>query len=298
MILTSGCFFLLIFLVIRLWTTRKVRTRAWWIKAGLSLIALGGIGYGLATDLVAQKALGLLMMPVGIAWVLLIVLTIMVWRRGICSLRIIASVTLLMYTLAGNAWLGNALIGSLEKQIPALDIAQMEPFQAVFVLGGGSGFSEVDGPQFGNAGDRIALAARLWLAKKTPLLIASGSSISDLEDPHDLAADTTALWQGLGIPEEAIIRLPQAVITQEEIAAYAQLIRQRGWTRVGLVSSAWHLPRALRLCRRAGIEMVPLGADRMCQALSWSPYWLIPQERGFIRVQRAGWEYLGMLKGR
>ena len=298
MILTSGCFFLLIFLVIRLWTTRKVRTRAWWIKAGLSLIALGGIGYGLATDLVAQKALGLLMMPAGIAWVLLVILTIMVWRRGICSLRIIASVTLLMYTLAGNAWLGNALIGSLEKQIPALDIAQMEPFQAVFVLGGGSGFSEVDGPQFGNAGDRIALAARLWLAKKTPLLIASGSSISDLEEPHDLAADTTALWRGLGIPEEAMIQIPQPVITQEEIAAYALLIRQRGWTRVALVSSAWHLPRALRLCRRAGIEMVPLGADRMRQALSWSPYWLIPQDRGFIRIQRACWEYLGMLKGR
>ena len=298
MILTSGCFFLLIFLVIRLWTTRKFRPRTWRIEAGLSLIALGGIGYGLATDLVAQKALALLLMPAGIAWVLLIVLVIMVWRRGIYSLRIIASVTLLMYTLAGNAWLGNALIGSLEKQIPALDIAQMEPFQAVFVLGGGSGFSEVDGPQFGNAGDRIALAARLWLAKKTPLLIASGSSINELQASRDLAAETATLWRGLGVPDAAIIQFPGLLITQHEVTAYAELIRQRGWTRVGLVSSAWHLPRALRLCRVAGIEMVPLGADRMSHTVSWSPYWLIPQEGGFTRVQRAGWEYVGMLKGR
>ena len=298
MILTSGCFFLLIFLVIRLWTTRKFRPRAWWIEAGLSLIALGGIGYGLATDVVAQKALALLLMPAGMAWVLLIVVVIMTWHCGTRSQRVVASVALLMFTLAGNKWFGNVLIGSLEKQIPPLDIAQMEPFQAVFVLGGGSGFSDVDGPQFGIGGDRIALAARLWLAKKTPLLIASGSSLSDLEEPHDLAADTAVLWQGLGIPKEAIIQISQPVITQEEIAAYAQLIRQRGWTRVGLVSSASHLPRALRLCRRAGIDMVPLGADRISQSLSWSPYWLIPQEGGFVRVQRACWEYLGMLKGR
>ena len=298
MILTSGCFFLLIFLLIRLWATRKVRTRRWWIEAGSSLIVLGGIGYGLATDLVVQKALGLLLMPAGVVWVLLIVLVLMTWRGGARSLRLVATVGLMTYTLAGNSWLGNALIGSLENQIPPLDISRMEPFQAVFVLGGGSGFSDVDGPHFGLAGDRIALAARLWLAKKTPLLIASGSSMSDLEEPHDLAADTTALWRGLGIPEEVIIRIPQPVITQEEIAAYAQLIRQRGWTRVALVSSAWHLPRALRLCRRAGIEMVPLGADRMHQSLSWSPYWLIPQDRGFIRIQRACWEYLGMMKGR
>ncbi len=298
MILTSGCFFIFIFLFIRLWATRKVRARAWWIKAGLSLIALGGIGYGLATDLVVQKALGLLLMPAGVVWVLLIVVVFMTWRGGARSLRLFATVGLMTYTLAGNSWLGNALIGSLENQIPPLDISRMEPFQAVFVLGGGSGFSDMDGPQFGLSGDRIALAARLWQSKKTPLLIASGSSMSDLEDPHDLAADTTVLWQGLGIPKEAIIQIPQAVITQQEITAYAELIRQRGWIRVGLVSSAWHLPRALRLCRRAGIEMVPLGADRMCQVLSWSPYWLIPQDRGFIRVQRACWEYLGMVKGR
>lgn len=298
MILTSGCFFIFIFLFFRLWATRKVRARAWWIEAGLSLIALGGVGYGLATDLVVQKALGLLLMPAGVVWVLLIVVVFMTWRGGARSLRLVATVGLMTYTLAGNSWLGNALIGSLENQIPPLDIARMEPFQAVFVLGGGSGFSDIDGPQFGLSGDRIALAARLWHTKKTALLIASGSSISDLEEPHDLAADTTTLWRSLGIPEEAMIQIPQPVITQEEIAAYAQVIRQRGWTRVALVSSAWHLPRALRLCRRAGIEMVPLGADRMCQSLSWSPYWLIPQDRGFIRVQRACWEYLGMLKGR
>ena len=298
MILTSGCFVLWLFLVIRWWPTRKVRTRTWWCEVGLSFIALAGIGYGLATDLVAQKALALLLMPAGIAWELLIVLAIMAWRSGVRSLRIVASVALLIYTLAGNKWFGNALIDTLEKQIPPLSMAQMEPFQAVFVLGGGSGFSDVDGPQFGIAGDRIALAARLWLAKKTPLLIASGSSLSDLEESHDLAADTAVLWQGLGIPKEAIIQISQPVITQEEIAAYAQLIRQRGWTRVGLVSSASHLPRALRLCRRAGIDMVPLGADRISQSLSWSPYWLIPQEGGFVRVQRACWEYLGMLKGR
>lgn len=298
MILLCCCCAFLLADIILWWPARHRRSRWWWSGIISAPLAMAGIGFALATDIVAQKAFALMLMPTGLTWLLLITVTVGAWRQAPRALAVIASIALGSYTLAGNVWLGDALVASLERRIPPLDIATMHPFEAVFVLGGGSDLSVVDGPQFGEAGDRLALAARLWHAGKTPLLVASGSSIGELEQERDLGEETGRLWRGLAVPASAIITLPGPVNTTQEIAAYATLIRARGWTRVGLLSSAWHLPRALALARTAGLEMVPLGADRHGQVHSWSPYWLIPRSNGFENVQRACWEYLGLLKGR
>jgi uncharacterized SAM-binding protein YcdF (DUF218 family) len=120
-----------------------------------------------------------------------------------------------------------------------------------------------------------------------------------MERARDLGAETTQLLTGLGVAPHAILDIDTtAVNTTQEIAAYRHLIAERGWTRVGLVSSAWHLPRALRLAARHQVDLIPLGADRRGRFRGWSPYWLVPQDHGFDRVQRATWEYLGMLMGR
>ncbi len=195
--------------------------------------------------------------------------------------------------------MGDALIASLERRIPPLDLERLQPFDAVCVLGGGTEVSEADGPALSTGGDRIAVAARLWHAGKAKVLVLSGSSISGMERERDLAEESATILRGLGVDPRAIVQVPPgAVNTTQEIAAYSVAVREHGWTRVGLVSSAWHLPRALRLCKAAQLEVVPLGADRRGRFRGWSLYWLIPQEHGFDRVQRACWEYLGMIVGR
>lgn len=299
MILVLCCSLFLIYRLCTLWPTRHQRTRAWWIGAASALLAGVGIIVGLVDDIVAQKALALLLMPAGLAWALLIAVTVTAWRVGPRALAWLASAALLVFTLAGSPWVGNALIASLERRIPPLALEQFEPFDAICVLGGGTEVSDADGPSLSQAGDRIALAARLWHAGKTRLVVVSGNSIAGMERERDVAQESTVLLRGLGVDPRAIIHVPQgAVNTMQEITAYTALSRDQGWGRVGLVSSAWHLPRALRLCQTARFEVVPLGADRRGRFRGWSPYWLIPQDHGFDRVQCACWEYLGMLAGR
>ena len=299
MILALVCTLFVVYRLWGLWPTRHQRTRSWWIGVASVVLAVLGIVIGIRGDLVAQKTLGLLLMPIGLAWLLLIAVTVGAWRVAPRALALLASAALLMFTIAGNAWIGDALIGSLERRIPPLDFARLAPFDAVCVLGGSTDFNDADGPSLGSAGDRLALAARLWHAGKTKLLVVSGTSIGGMERERDLAQESTILLCGLGVDPRAIVSIPtQALNTTQEIAAYGALLREQGWARVGLISSAWHLPRALRLCRAADLELVPLGADRRGRFRGWSPYWLVPQEHGFDRVQRACWEYLGMLAGR
>ena len=49
--------------------------------------------------------------------------------------------------------------------------------------------------------------------------------------------------------------------TADEAGAVAALARERGWKSVILVTSAWHMPRAARMFRWAGVPIEPFPVD-------------------------------------
>jgi uncharacterized SAM-binding protein YcdF (DUF218 family) len=298
MIISFCCLLFFIYKLVLLWPLRQQRDKRWWFGLATAVLALSGIIFGLMTDIVAQKALGLLLMPTGFIWILISLLAGLLWWMRHQRFALLASFIWLCYTIAGNSWVSDALILSLERQIPVVDMTTMEPLQAVFLLGGGTDFS-VNGPSLGDSGDRVIYAAQIYHAGKTPLLISSGSSISEISGDRDLAQDTAVIWRSLSVPEANIMTLPPGLtITRAEITAYDKLVREHGWTRVGLVSSAWHLPRALRQCERLKFHPIPIGADRRGNVQSWSLYRLIPKASNLVNAQTACWEYLGILAGR
>jgi uncharacterized SAM-binding protein YcdF (DUF218 family) len=98
----------------------------------------------------------------------------------------------------------------------------------------------------------------------------------------------------VGVPDGAILPVPAPCWnTRDEIVAYARLQAQYGWKRVGLVSSASHLPRAMALAAKAGLVCTPLGADRIGRIHGFQIQDLIPQARAFKITHLACWEYLG-----
>ena len=180
-----------------------------------------------------------------------------------------------------------------------MDLACVQPFETVFVLGGGTEEKPLGGPELGMAGDRVALAAQLWHAGKAQLLVASGCSRDRAGGFADLGQETRALWLSLGVPDQAIRVVQEPCwITRDEIAAYQRLQTRFGWRRMGLISSAWHLPRAMGLAGRAGLAVTPLGADWRGRRHPFQVRLLVPQPEGFLFVQWACWEYLGRWVGR
>lgn len=280
---------------LRLTRDRKDRVWMWaWTVPAVAALALVGL---IATDLYLQKVVAHLLMPAGLLWTALIVITgaALVARRWRDAA--VVGALLALYTLAGNAWLGAWLIGTLERQVlPARRIQELPLFDAVCVLGGGTALQPDGTPQFGSAGDRLGYAARLYLAGKANALVASGLSLPG--DDRNLAVETRALWRDFGVQDGAIEVIGKGLVTRDEIALYRDLARARGWRRLGLVTSAWHLPRALALCRAAGLEVTPLPCDARSRGFPpWFLY-LIPQDKGFAKVQLGAWEWIGRAVGR
>jgi uncharacterized SAM-binding protein YcdF (DUF218 family) len=109
-----------------------------------------------------------------------------------------------------------------------------------------------------------------------------------------VSAEAASLWAEMGIPADVVVRLPEPRNSAAEIVAYTRLVEERGWTRVGLVTSARHLPRALALCRRHGLRVDPLPSDFRADVPPWDLPAIVPNGEGFADVQSAVWEYLGL----
>ncbi len=280
-------------------TTRAVAPPA---RRGLRLVAAAGL---LALAAAAspgayelRKFVGLCLMPAGLAWLGLAALASGLVQRGHRGPAAAAGALWVLTTLAGNAWLGGALTGWLQAPYRRIDPFAQGTFDAVVVLGGGVEVRPDGRPELTVAGDRVVLGVRLWRAGRAERLVTTGPFVPvEGGGSTSYAAATAAMWEQLGVPAAAIVVVEGPLTTTDEVRALRDLAVRSRWRRVGLVTSAWHLRRAMRLCARAGLEVTPLPADAL-RPPPWELRWLVPQEVGFWRVQAACWELLGSLAGR
>ena len=158
------------------------------------------------------------------------------------------------------------LIWGLEERSAALTPAVIPKADAVVVLGGGlrPALAPRQGVEVAEGGDRLLTGVRLLRQGKAPLLLTSGGKVSfTADDP----APPEAYWARdlaieLGVPAEKILLNPGSRTTAEEAEAIDALGRQRGWKRLLLVTSAFHMPRSLASFRRhTNLEVVPVPCD-------------------------------------
>src|SRR6185295_9666007 len=137
-----------------------------------------------------------------------------------------------------------------------------------------------------------------YFAHKTKILVTSGSSIPGIQLPQDLSEATRQIWTELQIPSEAILRLPEPKNTSQEIAAFKALVAERGFQKVGVLSSAWHLRRVRALAEKEGLDAIFIAADHRGGEPFFSPALVIPQPGALKTTQNAIWELLGRAVGR
>ncbi len=179
------------------------------------------------------------------------------------GLLVSAAVLLLLFS---NKAVSTRLLRPLEGRYPAVpEIAADAPPPASiagsrFVVVLGAGHSDMAGlpataQLSASALARIVEAARLLRVLPAARLVVSGPA--EPGRPSHAAVLARAA-ESLGIAPERITLVETALDTEDESLAVARLA---GGARVALVTSAWHMPRAAALFRRAGVDFAPCPAD-------------------------------------
>lgn len=253
----------------------------------------------------AGKLTQFLIAPLNLVLGMLLLAWFIKRRRPRTSGALIVLATLLL-GVASLPIVAFQLIGLLESRYPSTTIEELPQADAIVVLGGT--VSPLQLPRFEPeelAGARVQRAFRIHRAGKAPFIIcsggfpyrgSSGEIRTESEDMRDLLVD-------FGVPAAAIECESKSRNTNENARFTADLLRARGAKRILLVTSAFHMPRAVALFEKQGLTIIPAPSDPRATGGPWRLRSFLPGADALRQTTQAlneivgfyGYRLLGLL---
>lgn len=240
-----------------------------------------------------NKALPLIFLPLGTS--LLLLSAALKWPK-----RILIAAPLVILGILSTPLAADRLLRSIEDQYPYRSVADCPPADAVFVFGGMLGLrGRTDGTVAWNeAAERFDRAIRIVQAGKAGVLVFSGGPPRYAGGPDEgelLKREAMAR----GLAEHSLLATPATWNTKSEAEDLCQIAAQRRWKRILLVTSAYHMPRAMRLSQNCPVERiaVPVAYRTPDPTTSWAESrfeYYLPGAQGLLNSELALREYLAL----
>jgi uncharacterized SAM-binding protein YcdF (DUF218 family) len=237
-----------------------------------------------------HKLLPIFVLPLG--WVMLLLLFALIRKR---RWPVIVAVALLY--LCSTPLVGDWLSSSLESRYPPTPLDAVEKADAIVALGG------IFGPRTGaeflpnvaESGERLEAGIQLWQKKRAPWLVFTGGRMPWDRDVEVEGALSARVAVARGIPPESVVVTAEVGNTADEARVVANLMRERGWQKIILITSAAHMPRAARQFRKASVDFVPFVVDYVISSKGTVGFLdLLPQAEGLRRTEFALREWYGI----
>lgn len=213
-------------------------------------------------------------MPLSIGFVLFIIGLFYLYTHSYKKAKFYLSISFIWVFLIAYAPFSNMLLEPLESQYPKIDL---EKQQAKYILLLGGYFN-----------DRGYEAIRLHHKINDSKIITSGypgsyKTISEAE------VNANKLIE-LGIKKENILMQSEPRDTQEEARHIKKIVGNENFI---LVTSAYHMPRAMRAFKQEGLDPIPAPANFFVK--SKASLISLPSGGNIRKTEIAQHEYLGML---
>lgn len=246
---------------------------------------------------VLSKTVGFLAIPSN-AIMLVIIAGLLLWptQYGRCGRRLTVIGTLLLL-IAGISPLGTALLLPLENRYPQWDVAGAAP-DGIVVLGGGVFSPSVSrwrhtttvGAEVGRLLAAIDLhsrypAARIVFAGGNPNLLGTGIPEGDF---------AAGFLERYGVPKDSILVDLKSRDTMENAVDCKRLADPKPGQHWLLVTSAYHMPRAMQLFRAAGFPVEAYPVD--FRTTGWRELAAVPGSLlgGLVNLDLAAHEWEGL----
>ena len=151
------------------------------------------------------------------------------------------------------------LMGDLEG---VYEVPEAPEGDVIIMLGGGAiaGVRDVDGVGMlaQSPSARLLTVVRLYRIHHLPILLSGGQVFSDTGSEAEIAR---RVLRSLGVPDEMIYTETQSRTTRQNAQYTTQILRREGFVHPILVTSAFHLPRAVLNFEKEGVSVTPYPAD-------------------------------------
>lgn len=205
--------------------------------------------------------------------------------------------------IASMPLVARALAGNLESGYPAMTAQSAPSADAILVLGGAlTGANPPKRPTFGlsSAAGRVWFAAELFRARKARWVVVAAGNQPGQESRQVEAGAIAEMLTTLGVPGSALRLENASRNTRENAANILPVLQSLGARRVLLVTSAQHMPRAVRTFAKvwgpnAGIVLIPMSTDVTAVDNEEAEFVWLPSLSALLSVSKSLKEFAGMM---
>ena len=196
--------------------------------------------------------------------------------------------------LASTAVFADFVMGSLESYYRPKAMSVIPEADAIVLLGGAvrgdTHFSSTG--DLNQQVDRLTHALALYKAGKAPRILLSGGSHPGNRSEAEIMREHLEM---MGIPRKALFMERESRDTHDNAVYSAILLKGKGMKRILLVTSGFHMRRAVPLFERQGLEVIPAPTDfQRLVGGSSLPRWL-PSADNLVRSTYGLREYVGYI---
>ncbi len=236
-----------------------------------------------------KKFISFFLMPLSISMILFLVGLYFLFSKSYKKAKLFLSVSFLWLFLISYSPFSNALIKPLENEYKAyLDVDSS--IEYVLVLGSGHNTNKEISPHSqlsSSALMRLTEGIRIFKKLDNGKLIVSGYGGDD-ETPHAIISKEVAV--SMGIDEKNILTQEEVKDTFEEAQYVKKIVGDKTFI---LVTSAYHMPRAMKLFKQNGLNAIAAPTDFLQE--NPSVYTREPNATELRKTQVAMHEYIGIL---
>lgn len=252
---------------------------------------------------VLKKIISMILSPLTVSLVISFTGLLLLWfSKKTHTGKIVVSFGLVLIVLFGYGAVSDTMLGRLERQYEPYDqnltvtILKSEnqyPLQYVVVLGGGH-TSAPGRPATAQLSNRslIRLVDGILIYRKNPgsKLVLSGGSIRDRGTEAEIMSQVATQ---LGVDVQDIVLETRSKDTGDQAVYMESIVRNRPFV---LVSSAYHLPRAMTLFRARGMNPIPAPSNyEVRRPMGTGLAVFFPNAHNIRKAELAVHEYLGTL---
>lgn len=200
-----------------------------------------------------------LLLPPGLFFVLFFVLAVVLWRRALKKLAILLGTASAVFYILSTPLVSGALLGSLENEY---EIPHELEGDCIVMLGGGATMDTPsvygDGNLCGAPASRLLTAFEVYQRRQVPIIVSGGQVYAD-SGSEALIAKRELMH--LGVPEKDVIVEADSLNTRQNAMNSHRLMMENGLSKPILVTSAFHMERAMLNFAKEGYEPVAVPAD-------------------------------------
>jgi uncharacterized SAM-binding protein YcdF (DUF218 family) len=246
---------------------------------------------------VLSKAAGFFAVPSNFLVLLGLAGVVLLRTRFHTAARRLLVASIVLIAVAGFSPLGNWLIFPLEQRFPPWDAARGAP-DGIIVLGGAIGpeISAARGaPQINESAERITAVAALARRYPAARIVYSGGNGNLLRRGAAETDFALPLFESFGIARARITLEGRSRNTVENAVFSKEVVAPKAGERWLLVTSAYHMPRAIGVFRKAGFAVEAYPVDWRTEGTDHFIHPFATLAAGLARTDVAMHEWIGLV---